>query len=107
MAKTKYAYLFQASDAHGFGPKDNVRTLGCYTDHRKAINVLKQMLFECWYEDEMERHSTHVYCTHTFKDRRGETITQLDAFRIVKIRLNASDPWYEDPEPIILYKELA
>lgn len=106
MVKAKYAYLYQMSDAHGFGSKDNVRTLGCYTDHRKAINVLKQQLFECWNEDEIERHPRHVYCTNSCTDRQGKPI-QYAAFRIVKISLNAGDPWFEEPEPIILYKELA
>lgn len=106
MAKAKYVYLYQMSDAHGFGPKDNVRTLGVYTDHRKAINVLKQQLFECWCEDEIERHSRYVYCTNSCTDRRGKPI-QYAAFRIIKIRLNAGDPWFEEPESIILYKELA
>lgn len=106
MKETKYAYLYQMSDAHGFGPKDNVQTLGCYTDHREAINVLKQNLFECWNEDEIERHSDHVYCTNCCTNRRGESI-QFAAFRIVKIPLNAKAPWFETTEPIIIYKELA
>ena len=106
MAKAKYVYLYQMSDAHGFGLKDNVQTLGVYTDHRKAINVLKQQLFECWHEDEIERHSRYVYCTNSCTDRQGKPI-QYAAFRIIKIRLNAGDPWFEEPESIILYKELA
>ena len=104
MEKTKHVYLFQASDSNGFGPSDNVVTLGCYMNCEKAIGVLKRQLSSCWDEKSIERHSTSVFC-QSVHVRSGKPI--LTSYRIVKIRLNAEDPWFEHPEPIILYKELA